>query len=55
MPIRRAHAAILIALLALIASLACTVRIYNGVNKGITVVNCGVEIVGTPGFFCGDY
>jgi hypothetical protein len=28
---------------------------YNGLNKGITVGNCGIEVVGEPGWFCGDY
>lgn len=29
--------------------------IYNGLNKGIVVGNCGLEVWGHPGFFCGDY
>lgn len=28
---------------------------YNGLNKGVTIGNCGIEIVGEPGWFCGDY
>jgi hypothetical protein len=28
---------------------------YNGLNKGVTVGNCGFEVVGEPGPFCGNY
>lgn len=29
-----------------------TAKVYNGLNKGVVVGNCGVEIVGEPGPFC---
>lgn len=28
------------------------VGFYSGLNKGVYVFDCGVEIVGEPGFFC---
>jgi hypothetical protein len=31
------------------------VGVYDGLNKGVTVGDCGVELVGEPGWFCGDY
>jgi hypothetical protein len=37
------------------ASLTGYVQVYNGLNKGVVVGNCGLEVVGHPGFFCGDY
>jgi hypothetical protein len=29
--------------------------VYNGLNKGVYVGNCGVEVWGRPGIFCGNY
>ncbi len=29
--------------------------VYNGTNKGITVGSCGIELIGHPGLFCGNY
>lgn len=26
--------------------------VYNGLNKGVFFLNCGLEIVGEPGLFC---
>lgn len=31
------------------------VHVYNGLNKGFTVGNFGIELVGDPGVFYGDY
>jgi hypothetical protein len=30
------------------------VGFYNGLNKGVTIGSCGIEIVGEPGWFCGE-
>lgn len=44
-------------ILLIIAFLLLThsVGVYNGLNKGIYILNCGLEVVGNPGFFCGNY
>jgi hypothetical protein len=31
------------------------VGVYDGLNKGVTVGDCGLELVGEPGPFCGNY
>jgi hypothetical protein len=41
--------------LMLVVALALQVHVYNGQNKGFTYGNCGIEVVGEPGHFCGDY
>jgi hypothetical protein len=53
--VKRAALALLLALCALVALGVATgeVGYYNGVNKGVYVHRCGLEIVGQPGFFCG--
>jgi hypothetical protein len=35
--------------------LALHIHVYNGLNKGFTYGKCGIELVGEPGHFCGDF
>jgi hypothetical protein len=48
-------AAVLVVVVVGIGFAVGLVGVYDGLNKGVTVGDCGVELVGEPGWFCGDY
>lgn len=50
----RRWSALAVSALLLALFVGTQVRVYDGLNKGVTIGDCGIEIVGDPGPFCGS-
>jgi hypothetical protein len=47
-------AAILVTVVVAVGFAVGLAGVYDGLNKGVTVGDCGLELVGEPGPFCGN-